>query len=79
MTIGEFRAACEGYRMRLESWQKMTDNLNHTLGRYIGIAFNSPKDYPKEPALSKTENHHLATTSSDAARERQARLKYKKG
>ena len=29
------------------------DSLNHILGSYIGLAVNSPKKYPKKPALQK--------------------------
>lgn len=31
------------------------DYLNWILGRYVAIAFNSPKKYPDRPLLSKSE------------------------
>lgn len=34
---------------------KRTDILNYELGKYIGFAVNNPKQYPREPFRSKSD------------------------
>ena len=40
---------CEAFRLKTENRLKEQDMLNHTLGKYIAYAFNSPKKYPAKP------------------------------
>lgn len=43
------------HRKQEELKIKQIDALNYNLGRYIGIAVNNPKAYPKKPFLAKEE------------------------
>ncbi len=56
----------------MEYQLKLTDSLNYLLGRYITWAFNDPKNYPKEPYLSR--KHESKRVQTDEEMERQARL-----
>jgi hypothetical protein len=74
LTVGEFLDCLDGYQARL----KDVDHLNHTLGYYVAIGFNSPKKYPSKPFLEKTNEDRKRNFTTDAQRQRYARLKYGK-
>jgi len=76
MTWGEFADCLEGFNRRLEYERQGQDALNHLLGRYVGIAVNNPKKYPKEPYLSDERKRESITTHTDEERIMIARMKY---
>jgi hypothetical protein len=43
----------KGYEQRMKLRAKEHDALNFLLGRYIGVAVNDPKKYPKRPFLDE--------------------------
>lgn len=51
------------------------DQLNYLLGKYVALAVNNPKKYPKEPFLTKKQS---TIFTSDEDRQQQARLKWLK-
>ena len=76
MTWGEFQDCLEGFNQKLDYERQFQDALNHTLGRYIGIAVNNPKKYPKEPYLAEERKRENITAHTDEERIRIARIKY---
>jgi hypothetical protein len=53
MSPRQIRACSDGYSERQKRQVELADVLNHVLGKYISVAFNNPKKYPKEPILAK--------------------------
>ena len=48
------------------------DMLNHLLGKYIAIAFNDPKNYPKRSFLDSS-NENISNAMSDEEMEKRAK------
>lgn len=46
---------------RIREW----DLMNYNLGKYIGIAVNDPKKYPRQPFLKKNEPVKKVMTSEE--------------
>lgn len=70
MTIGELNDFIKGYQEKMEDIAIFNDSLNHILGTYIGVAVNSPKKYPKKPALKKRQANTLKRAFSEAETEK---------
>jgi len=77
LTWGDFQDCLEGFNERLKLNRRLEDALNHALGRYVGIAVNDPKKYPKEPFYANDERK-ANVANTDEERARIARLKYKR-
>lgn len=50
-----FEKYIKAYAQRKELEAKEVDAMNYSLGKYIAIAVNQPKRYPKKPFLYKEE------------------------
>jgi hypothetical protein len=55
LTPKEFDKYVKAYQKRRENEIRDRDFTNYLLGKYIGIAVNDPKKYPKKPLLFKEE------------------------
>lgn len=61
-----FKKYVEAYRLNREDEVKEKDYLNWLTGRYILIAFNSPKKYPDKPFFEKSEQRAMTSEEMEA-------------
>lgn len=64
MTYGQFNNCLDGYSKRIEEQIRISDILNHSLGKYFRIAM-SDKRYPDKPFSEKT--HSSSNSFTDDA------------
>mgnify|MGYP000902756275 CR=1 FL=1 len=66
MTPKLYLKYAEAYKNRIQNQFKLSDHLNHMLGKYIAFAYNDPKHYPEEPFLKKTKEPVQKNMSDEA-------------
>lgn len=65
LTPKQFQNHIKAYYEREKNRIIEKDMLNHLLGKYITIAFNDPKNYPKKSFLSDGVTENKAMTDDD--------------
>jgi hypothetical protein len=67
LTPREARKYFDAYKIKKEREFQMTDTTNYILGKYISLAVNDPKKYPKKPAsLDKSDEQGQMTEADEA-------------
>ncbi len=65
LTPKQFKNHIKAYYEREKNRVIEEDMLNHLLGKYIAIAFNEPKNYPKKSFLSRATIENEIMTDDD--------------
>jgi len=65
LTVSEYEKYIEAYKVRKEMEAKEMDVNNYNLGKYIAIAFNNPKKYPRRPFLQEEEKKMMTAEDFD--------------
>jgi hypothetical protein len=65
LTPSEFEKYAKAYQKRRENEIRDRDFNNYLLGKYIGIAVNDPKKYPKKPLLFEEEEKGKVMTDDE--------------
>jgi hypothetical protein len=67
-TPSEFKKYLEAYKKIVENKAREMDYSNFNLGKYLMLAYNDPKKYPKKPFLWKDERTNTIMTEEEMDR-----------